>query len=304
MADNPFSFQNRYSFSAIPTRPQYEWPNGAKVAVYFALNVEAFEFGLNPGADFTSMPKAPYHRGYAYRDYGNRLGIWRLLNLFNDYEMPCAILLNASVYDACPEILDPWRKRGDEIVGHGRTNSERQAEMTAEQEREMFEIVNARYLKEEGKTPKGWLGPFISQSPQTPELLKSNGYEYMMDWWFDDQPQWFRTDEGPILAVPYPSMELNDIPAFINRGIDDDAFTRIMIDTFDEMLDESAKHGWPQINCYSLHTFLMGQPHRIRQLRRVFDHMNKRRDDVWFCHPGQISDHVYGLPEGTVAMAK
>jgi len=291
---------DRYKFSALPKRQKYSWPNGAKVAVYFALNVEAFEYGLNPGADFTSMPSAPYNRGYAYRDYGNRLGIWRLNKLFADMEFPCSILLNASVYDACPEILEPWRARGDEIVGHGRTNSERQAEMTLEQEKAMFEMSNARFKKEEGKLPKGWLGPYISQSRHTPELLKEYGYTYMMDWWFDDQPQWFRTDKGPILAVPYPSMELNDIPAFINRRIDDDAFTRMAIDTIDEMVEESAKHGWPQVHVLSLHTFLMGQPHRIRQLRRIFRHYASFRNDIWLCHPHQIADHVYALPEGVV----
>lgn len=299
MVENSHKFLNRYNFSSIQNRPKYEWPNGAKLAIYFALNVEAFEFGLNPGSDFTSMPKAPFHRGYAYRDYGNRIGIWRLLNLFNDFQYPCSILLNASVYDFCPEILEPWRNRGDEIVGHGRTNSERQAEMDFATEKKMFEEVNERYLINEGKTPKGWLGPFISQSKNTPELLKEFGYSYMMDWWFDDQPQWFRTDLGKILAIPYPSMELNDIPAFINRGIDDDAFTRMMIDTFDEMFEESIRFGWSQINCISLHTFLMGQPHRIRQLRRFFKHLEKYKNDIWICHPGQISDYIYSLPNET-----
>ncbi len=295
MSNNNFNFNNRYEFSSLPNREKYKWPNGSKLAVYFALNVEAFEYGLNPGADFTSMPKAPYHRGYAYRDYGNRVGIWRLLNLFNEFDFPCSILVNGSVYEKCPEILIPWRNRGDEFVGHGRTNSERQAEMPYLEEKNMLEEVNKIYTREEGKTPKGWLGPFISQSPNTPELLINNGYKYMLDWWFDDQPQWFRTDNGKILSIPYPSMELNDIPAFINRGIDDDAFTRMMIDTFDEMYEESEKYGWPQINCLSLHTFIMGQPHRIRQLRRFFEHISKFKDNIWLCHPGEISDFIYSI---------
>ena len=169
--------------------------------------------------------------------------------------------------------------------------------MSLIEEKKMFKEVNEVYTKNEGITPKGWLGPFISQSPQTPELLKEFGYKYMMDWWFDDQPQWFRTDKGEILAIPYPSMELNDIPAFINRGIDDDAFLRMMIDTFDEMIYESEKYGWPLINCFSLHTFLMGQPHRIRQLRRFFDHISRFKDKIWLCHPGEISDYIYSNPE-------
>ncbi|MFC3227945.1 polysaccharide deacetylase family protein [Marinibaculum pumilum] len=290
---------DRYPFSAIPTRPVYDWPNGTRLAVYFALNVEAFEFGRNPGADFTSMPSAPYHRGYAYRDYGNRVGIWRILDLFNNFNVPLAILNNASVYDVCPEILVPFRERGDEFVGHGMTNSERQAEMEEAQERKMLAAVRDRMIAEEGKPPTGWLGPFISQSPKTPELLLENGYTYMMDWFFDEQPQWFRTDRGPIMAVPYPSMEMNDIPAIINRGASDDEFTKIVLDGFDQQLEDSAKY--PLVCAVSLHTFLMGQPHRARQLRRILAHMTAHRDRVWFATPGQIADHVAGLPEGVVA---
>ncbi|MEQ8348584.1 MAG: polysaccharide deacetylase family protein [Sneathiellaceae bacterium] len=290
---------DRYPFSALPTRPVYDWPNGARLAVYFALNVEAFEFGRNPGSDFTSMPSAPYHRGYAYRDYGNRVGIWRIRDLFDTFQVPLAILANASVYDVCPEILAPFRARGDEFVGHGMTNSERQAEMEEAQERAMLKAVRERFTAEEGKPPKGWLGPFISQSAKTPELLLENGYTYMMDWFFDEQPQWFRTDRGPILAVPYPSMELNDIPAIINRGASDEDFTRIVLDAFDEQLENSEKY--PLVCAISLHTFLMGQPHRARQLRRILAHMTARRDRVWFATPGEIADHVAGLPEGVVA---
>ena len=110
--DNKF---DRYPFSQLPKRPTYSWPNGAKLAVYFALNVEAFEFGRNPGPDFTSLPAAPFHRGFAYRDYGNRVGIWRILELFNRYQIPLAILTNTSVYDICPEVLVPFRERGDEF---------------------------------------------------------------------------------------------------------------------------------------------------------------------------------------------
>ncbi len=296
--DNKF---DRYPFSALPSRPRYTWPNGAKLAVYFALNVEAFEFGRNPGNDFTSMPAAPFHRGYAYRDYGNRVGIWRIAELFERYQIPMAVLVNASVYDVCPEILVPFRQRGDEFVGHGRTNSERQIDMDLATERKMLQQVRERFIKEEGKPAKGWLGPFISQSAHTPELLLETGHTYMLDWFFDEQPQWFRTAKGPIMAVPYPSMELNDIPAFINRGASDEEFTRMVTDAFNQQLQDGDRHGWPLVCGISIHTFLMGQPHRAQQLKRMLEHMAAQRSRVWFATPGQIADHVASLPEGTVA---
>lgn len=290
---------DRYPFSPLPMRPVYDWPNGTRLAVYIALNVEAFEFGRNPGADFTSMPSAPFHRGYAYRDYGNRVGIWRLIELFETFKIPVAVLANSAVFDVTPEVLEPFIKRGDEFVGHGRTNSERQIDMEEDYERAMLAEVRDRFVKETGQQPRGWLGPFISQSKKTPELLLETGYTYMMDWFFDEQPQWFRTDRGPILAVPYPSMELNDIPAIINRGASDDEFSKMLIDSFDEQLDQAQKH--PLVCAISLHTFLMGQPHRVRQLRRVLAHICAQRDRIWFTHPGRIAAHVAGLPEGTVA---
>ncbi|GAA1695787.1 polysaccharide deacetylase family protein [Microbacterium sediminicola] len=286
---------DRYPFSQITARPTYEWPNGARLAVYFALNVEAFEFGRNPGPDFTTMPAAPFHRGFAYRDYGNRVGITRIHNAFAEQDNPLAVLANLSVYDACPEILVPFRERGDEFVGHGRTNSERQLDMTPEQEREVLVAVRDRMLQEEGTRPQGWLGPFISQSAHTPELLVETGYSYMLDWWFDDQPQYFRTDNGPILAVPYPSMEMNDIPALINRGMSDRDFEAMLIAAFDQQLRES-EHA-PQVYAVSIHTFLMGQPHRVGILHRVLEHINRHQDEIWFTTPGAIAEHVLQLPE-------
>ncbi|ODU78256.1 MAG: polysaccharide deacetylase [Bordetella sp. SCN 68-11] len=289
---------DRYDYSAIVNRPVYDWPEGRRLAVYFALNIEGFEFGRNPGNDFTSMPSAPYHRGYAYRDYGNRVGVWRILREFESFGFPLAVLANGSVYDVCPEVLDACRRRGDEMVGHGRTNSERQADMSPDAERTMLGEVRSLFERHEGKAPAGWLGPFISQSPNTPELLKELGWKYMLDWWFDDQPMWFRTKHGPILAVPYPSMELNDLPAYVNRGASDEEFTRMAIDAFDEQLQESSQY--PMVYCLSMHTFLTGQPHRIRQLRRILSHIASQRDRVWLTTPGAIAEHVAGLPPGVV----
>ena len=288
----------RYPFSAIVDRPVHDWPNGTRLAVYVALNIEAFEFGRNPGNDFTSMPAPPYHRGYAYRDYGNRVGIWRILRLFEHFGMPLAVLANGMVYRVCPQVLAPFRARGDEFVGHGRTNSERQIDMDEATERAMLAEVRKTMTEHEGKAPKGWLGPFISQSDNTPELLKEQGFTYMLDWWFDDQPVWFSTKNGPILALPYPSMELNDLPAYVNRKASDSDFARMAIDAFDEQLEESAL--FPQVYCLSLHTFLSGQPHRIRQLRKILGHIDAKRDKIWMTTPGAIADYVTSLPDNVI----
>lgn len=283
---------DRYPFSAIVDRPVFDWPDGKRLAVYFALNIEAFEFGRNPGPDFTTMPSAPFHRGYAYRDFGNRVGVWRILKLFQDFGFPLGVITNAAVYDAAPRVLEACRALGHELIGHGRTNSERQIDMSEDDERAMLRDVIARFEQEEGRRPSGWLGPFLSQSARTPELLKEAGFDYMLDWFFDEQPTSFRTDNGPILAIPYPSMEMNDLPAYINRGMSDEEFTRMLIDGFDEQLEDSRRY--PLIYSVSLHTFMTGQPQRIRQLRKVLEHIRARQDAIWFTTPGAIADHVLG----------
>ena len=191
-----------------------------------------------------------------------------------------------------------FRRRGDEFVGHGRTNSERQIDMTEDEERDMLKEVRHRFEKEEGAAPQGWLGPFISQSTKTPELLVEQGFGYMLDWFYDEQPQLFRTDLGPILSVPYPSMELNDLPAVFNRRVSDAEFADLLVDAFDQQLQDSEKY--PLVFSTALHTFVMGQPHRTRKLRRALAHIASHRDKVWITTAGKIAAHALSLPKGTL----
>jgi len=292
------SNHGRYPFSAIVDREDYSWPEGKRLACYIALNVEAFEFGDMPGGDFTSQPHPPYHRGFAWRDYGNRVGIWRLLDLFDELALPIAVLVNGAVYDQCPRVLEPFRARGDEMVGHGRTNSERQGDLSEAEERVLIEEATATINRHEGNPPAGWLGPWISQSRVTPDLLKEAGYTYLLDWHFDDQPMWFDTRAGPLLAIPYPTMEVNDSTAIIYRRASDEDFTRMIIDNFEEMLEQSASQ--PLVTMISLHTFIVGQPLRLRALRRALTHIAQHREAVWFTHPARIAEHSASLPKGTI----
>ena len=153
---------------------------------------------------------------YAWRDYGNRVGVWRMLAEFERLNLPVAVLVNSEIYDYCPQVMDAFRQRGDEIVSHGRTNSERQSSFSPEGEAQLIQEATAAIARHEGKSPKGWLGPWISESFQTPDLLKAEGYDYVLDWCHDDRPTWLNTKNGPLLSVPYPQ-EVNDIPAIVVR---------------------------------------------------------------------------------------
>ncbi len=287
----------RYDYSAISRRPDYSWPGGKRLAVHIALNVEHFAFGEGLGNDYAVPHPAPNTRSFAWRDYGNRVGAWRLLELADAYQLPLGLLTNTELYDYCPEMVQAFSARGDEIVGHGRTNGERQIDMSFDQERACIQEVSQKIFDQEGVRPKGWLAPYISQTVDSLDLLKEAGFRYMMDWSLDDQPVWFRTQHGPILSVPY-AHDLNDSLECVSRRTPSQLFCENLIDQFDEMLQESERR--PLVMPIVLHSFIMGQPYRLRQFRRVIEHILQHRDQIWLTRPGDICAHIESLPAGTV----
>jgi peptidoglycan/xylan/chitin deacetylase (PgdA/CDA1 family) len=267
------------------------------LAVHIALNVEHFAFGEGLGNDYAVPHPAPNTRSFAWRDYGNRVGAWRLLELADAYQLPLGLLTNTELYDYCPEMVQAFSARGDEIVGHGRTNGERQIDMSFDQERACIQEVSQKIFDQEGVRPKGWLAPYISQTVDSLDLLKEAGFRYMMDWSLDDQPVWFRTQHGPILSVPY-AHDLNDSLECVSRRTPSQLFCENLIDQFDEMLQESERR--PLVMPIVLHSFIMGQPYRLRQFRRVIEHIFQHRDQIWLTRPGDICAHIESLPAGTV----
>jgi allantoinase len=210
------ALHNRYDYSPIKGRPDYRWPNGAGLAVYIAVNLECFAFGEGLGAELAPGGPQPDVLNYAWRDYGNRVGAWRLVELLDKLRLPASVLINSDIYEEAPGLAEAFRARGDEFVGHGRTNSERQGILSEVEEAALIAEATGIIARQEGAPPRGWLGPWISQSRATPDLLARLGYRYMLDWCMDDQPVWMRTKHGPILSVPYPQ-EINDIPAIVGR---------------------------------------------------------------------------------------
>ena len=278
----------RYDYSPITRRRPFEWPGGTRLAVYVALNLEHYAFGegrtevLVPG-----MPE-PDVLNHSWRDYGNRVGAWRLLALFDELELPVSLLVNSALYDHCPDLVAAFRGRGDEIAAHGRTNSEAQSDLDEPAEQELIAGVTERITQHEAKRPDGWLGPWIAETPVTPDLLHEAGYSYVLDWCADDQPIWLATRAGRILAVPYPQV-LNDSCAIVGRGVGAGEFADMIVDQFDEMHDQSA--GEPLVMGIALHSYIVGQPFRLRQLRRALAHIAARRDAIWLTTAGAIARH-------------
>ena len=288
----------RYAYSALPARPTYDWPGGKRLAVYFALNLETFWFGSGLGAKLVPSEDQPDVLNFSWRDYGNRVGAWRLRDLFDAEQCPCSVLINTALYDEAPDLIAAFRARNDEIVAHGRTNAERQAKFDEASERELIAEVTRRISETEGHRPAGWLGPWISESSVTPDLLHEAGYRYVLDWAMDDQPVFLKTrNGGRLLSIPYPQ-ELNDIPSIVVRQASGNEFAEMIVEAFEEMLEQSRQA--PLVMGIALHAYIVGQPHRLRPLRRAIKTLLSKRADIWLTTAGAIAEHCLSLPDGIV----
>ena len=282
----------RYEHSSIFARPNYAWPEGKRLAVYFALGIEHYAF--NEGLVEKLVPGIPEPDvlNTSWREYGNRVGAWRVLNAFVEYGLPLSILLNTAVYDEAPDLMAACRKAGCEMIAHGHSNSDTLAGRNEADEAAYIRAVTESIAKAEGAPPRGWSSPWIAETMATPDILAEAGYDYLLDWIMDDQPVWMKTRGQPILAVPY-SHDINDSSTGIGRYAGAQEFADMIVDQFDEMLASSAET--PQVMPVILHSFISGQPFRLRALRRALDHIMKNADSVWFTQPRAIASHIKSM---------
>ncbi|ONG58996.1 polysaccharide deacetylase [Pseudoroseomonas deserti] len=288
----------RYDYHPWPSRAAYGWPAGKKLAVYLGINLEHFAFGEGLGMSLAPGGPQPDVLNYAWRDYGNRVGAWRMLEMLDELKLPATVLLNSAMYDYAPSLVAAHRARGDEIAGHGRTNSERQSLMSEAEERTLIAEATAAIAEAEGKPPAGWLSPWIAETLSTPELLVEAGYRYTLNWCHDDQPTWLKTKAGRLLSIPYPQ-EINDIPSIGARKDSAQQFANMILNDFEERRRQ-VRDNRPQVMGIALHPYIVGQPYRLRALREALQHIAAQRDTVWLTTAGAICDHVHGLKEGLV----
>ena len=277
----------RYEYSPIVTRPAGRWPNGQGLAVYVALNLEQYAWGEGLVEDLVPGIPAPDVLNNSWREYGNRVGAWRLLELFQSLALPVTLLVNSELYDACPQLVAAFRAQGAEVASHGRTNSEHQAGLDEAAEHALIAEVTKTIARHEGRPPAGWLSPWIAETERTPDLLQEAGYRYLLDWCSDDQPVWMRTRSGRILALPYPQ-ELNDSAAIIGRHVGAREFADMIVDQFDEMVEQSTRT--PLVMGIALHAMIAGQPFRLRALRSALRHIAERRERCWLTTAGAIAE--------------
>jgi peptidoglycan/xylan/chitin deacetylase (PgdA/CDA1 family) len=285
----------RFDYLPITRRPLYRWPGGAGLAVYLGFNLEHFAFGEGLGAGIGPASPQPDVLNFSWREYGNRVGAWRCLELFDQLGLPAAALVNTALYDHCPELVAACVARGDELVGHGHTNAERQGVLAEADERELLLHCRQQMRRHSGQDAAGWLSPWISESRLTPDLLAETGYGYTLNWCHDDQPLPMRTRGGGTLwSVPYPQ-ELNDIPMVMARQMDGRDFADLVIDNLAEMLDQTRAPDAPALVMgIALHPYIVGQPYRLHHLRRALQAVAAARDagQVWMTTPGAIWRHA------------
>jgi peptidoglycan/xylan/chitin deacetylase (PgdA/CDA1 family) len=269
------------------------------LAFYIALNIEHFAFGAGLGMDPAIRGGPQTSRNYAWRDYGNRVGNWRLFDILDELKLPATILLNSSVCYHYPDIVAKIKARGDEVCGHGRTNAEILKPFWEQDELRVIQECTEIIEKYIGARPTGWMGPGAVESNVTPDLLKECGYTYLLDWPFDDQPIWMRTRSGPLLSIPYP-LELNDAGTLVMRDHSGREFADMIVDQFEELLERSEKQ--PLVLALSLHGFIVGQPFRLRPLRQAIIHCaeHKLKDQVWFTRAGDIAQYCFSMKPGII----
>lgn len=292
----------RFQYSAITKRPEFSWPQGQRLAVYIAVCIEHFSYDAD-GLGLSYSPGIPHPNTYnwGWREYGNRVGGWRLLELFDQQGITPTVLLNTSCYEHCPELVDAYRSAGTEFVAHGRTNSISPNELDEDREREMIREVFATMSEHEGRAPGGWMSPGANPSSRTEDLLAETGFTYTLDWPIDDQPTWMRTRGGPLLSIPYPH-EVNDVPMVVLHHGTAPSFEEMMIDNLDEMVEQSRQQS---LVCgITIHSFIMGQPYRLRRFRRAVEHLLDL-PGIWLTTPGQIAAHYESVvgPEATSSPA-
>jgi peptidoglycan/xylan/chitin deacetylase (PgdA/CDA1 family) len=275
-----------YSYNPLPARPTGRWPNGARLAVVVCVGVESYRFDDGRAEVVLPDTPAPDLVNTAWRDYGNRVGAFRIFEALRGLGIPPTVLLNTDVYDEAPAVLEAARQAGAEIVGHGRSNSDSLSEMTPDAERAYLTHVADRIRAHEGAAPGGWSSPWLSHTPATLNLLAETGYRYLLDLRLDDQPVWLTTESGPLLSIPY-NAEINDSSTMIGRQASAHEFADMIVDEFAEL---SATQR-PLVMSIVLHSFITGAPFRLRAVRRALERV-VGGDGVWLTTPREIHQAV------------
>jgi len=278
---------DRYSYSPIAARPRIEWPGGARVALWVVPNIEHYEYLPAFVRTRNPWPRSPHPDvlGYGTRDYGNRVGIWRLFDIMDRHQIRCTVSLSLAVYEHYPEIREAIEARRWSILSHGVYNTRYHWDLTEAEERAQIAEAQAIYERTTGRKLAGWFSPAISHTLNTPDLVAEAGMRYISDLYHDDQPTPIRVRKGELVSVPY-SMDLNDAMIY-RQPVEAEDFARMVMDHFDTVWREGATQG--RVMCIALHPYMMTAPHRAKHLDRALQYILSH-DGVWQATGEEIAD--------------
>lgn len=281
-----------YDYWPIIRRPRLAWPNGARIAFWIGANIEYYDI-RKPQVGICSFPPTTIYEpdplNYGWRDYAPRIGVWRLMEALDKYGMRASVVLNSDVCTYYPEIIEEGNRRNWAWLAHGKTNSIFQVNMGIEEERryltEMVEAITAGT----GQRPRGWLGPALTETYNTPHLLAELGIDYVLDWCNDEQPYPMNVRQGRMISVPY-SIELNDVTLFLGKSLTGPDFYQMVVDQFDVLFEASAETGRVMALC--VHPMVINHPFRHKYLDQALRYIASH-DQVWLTTSDEIADWYY-----------
>lgn len=286
-----------YDYVPMPARKPLRWPDGKRLALMLTINLEHW--------DLTREGEAPYYAGgppilpdplpgnvadypnYSWREYGQRVGVWRLITLFDDAGVPATCTMNAKFGLERREAVDAVNERGWELLAHNYSQSELLSDYAFDPdgERALIRKTLKVYRDVVGRPAKGWLSSSLRCTENTSDIIAEEGLIFHTDYLNDDQPYLIRTGSGPIVSIPY-SNEVNDFMIYFRRGMSNDQAFEVLRDQFDELYAEGARSG--RMMNVGIHPHVWGQPFRVRALRQFIDYA-KGFEGVWWAKREEIA---------------
>jgi len=263
--------RERAPFSAIVDRPPLKLPGGARLVVWTIVNLEFWDISRPMARQVLPAPTGqvllPDVPNWSWHEYGMRVGVWRFFELFRRLGIRPTLSINARVCEDYQRVAGAAREAGWEFMGHA---YEQMPIHRVDDQKAMIERSLAVIERFTGEKPVGWLGPGLTQTEDTPELLAAAGVKYIGDWVYDDEPTEIATESGPLVTLPY-TVELNDIPMMLVQHHESAYFTTRCIDSFDRLYQEGQERA--KVMAIAIHPYISGQPHRIKYLEAVYDHI-------------------------------
>ncbi|MET0165846.1 MAG: polysaccharide deacetylase family protein [Vicinamibacterales bacterium] len=277
----------RIPYSAISNRAPLRLPGGARLVVWVIVNVEEWNpreslprTVLSPPAGGSPLPDIP---NWAWHEYGNRVGFWRMLKMFDQLKMPAVLAINGSAIETYEPVARAALERGWEFIGHGFTQKNMQKVPDERADiRRTTDVIRAFT----GRVPRGWLGPGLTETWDTPDILAEEGYQYVCDWVLDDQPMMLKTRTGPLVSVPY-TQECNDVAMMLIQHHAAAEYRNRAIDQFEQLYSDAEDSA--RVMAIVVHPYIMGAPHRMRYFREALEHI-RSRPGVLFWTGEQISE--------------